>query len=175
MDNIQLNNSRCENRIHKSNLWKFFRTLRVQANPIYCLLVASPVSHARIIINGRSGIVAPRIIAISKFINSLSKMPSKDTYYTLSISVRYLTNNDIQAQGNFEAVHLSELSIDNIKTYFPSIVAYHCAEAKKNGESFDLSPQNIQRYKFKSRYIKELQEIVLQCNQLLETQESNLK
>ena len=55
-------------------------------------------------------------------------MPSKDTYYTLSISVRYLTNNDIQAQGNFEAVHLSELSIDNIKTYFPSIVAYHCAE-----------------------------------------------
>ena len=175
MDNIQLNNSRCENRIHKSNLWKFFRTLRVQANPIYCLLVASPVSHARIIINGKSANVAPRIITVSKFINSLNKMPSKDTSYTLSISVRYLTNNDIQAQCSFEAAHLSELSIDIIKTYFPSIVAYHCAEAKKNGESFDLSPQNIQRYKFKSRSIKELEEIVLQCNQLLETQESNLK
>ena len=163
-----MNNSRCENRIHKSNLWKFFRTLRVQANPIYCLLVASPVSHARIIINGKSANVAPRIITISKFINSLSKMPSKDACYTLCINLWYPDNDDIQAQCSFEAAHLSELSIDIIKTYFPSIVAYHCAEAKKNGESFDLSPQNIQKYKFKSRYLKELQEIVQQCNQLLE-------
>lgn len=168
MDNIQLNNCRCENRIHKSNLWKFFRTLRVQANPIYCLLVASPVSYAQIIINDKSGIATPRIVAVSKFINSLSKMPSKDTFYTLCINLWYPDNDDIQAQGSFKAARLSELSIEIIKTYFPSIIAYHCAQAKKRGETFELTPQNIQKYKLKSRYLKELQEIVQQCNQLLE-------
>ena len=175
MDNFQLNNSRGENHIHKSNLWKFFRTLRVQANPIYCLLVASPVSHAWIIINDKSGIAAPRIVAVSKFINSLSKMPSKDTCYTLCINLWYLKENDIQAQGRLEAARLSELSIEIIKTYFPSIMAYHCAQAKKCGESFELSLQNIRKYKFKSRYLKELQDIVQQYNKLLETEESSLK
>ena len=46
MDSIQTNSHKQDNYILKNNLWKFFKTLRTQANPIYCLFVASPIAYA---------------------------------------------------------------------------------------------------------------------------------
>lgn len=46
MDTIQTNDHKQENYILKSNLWKLFKTLRAQANPVFSLLAASPIHSA---------------------------------------------------------------------------------------------------------------------------------
>ena len=62
--------------IHKSNLWKFFKALRVQANPVYHLLVATPINDAWITIFDKADSTVQKRISILQFIHSLKKMPS---------------------------------------------------------------------------------------------------
>ena len=175
MDAISLDRCRDEKRILNSNLWKFFRALRAQANPIYCLLVASPVAYAWVTVFDKAGISAPKIVSVSRFINSLSKMPSKEKYYSLSISLYHLSNSNSNILGKdiYRAEHLCDLSVDLIKTNLLSIIAYHCAEAISRGERFELNPSTISYFKFKLRYVNELKQLVQQCNGLLEAKSNN--
>ena len=160
MDTIHLNSCRDGNIILKSNLWKFFRALRVQANPLYCLLVASPVNYARVTLYDRKGLSASKVFTVSKFINSLSKMPSKGYRYSLSINLYYPKEDGLWQEGVYEASHLGELSVDLIKAHYSAVVSYHCLQYQKEGKIFELTPSVIGYYKFKLKYIKELQEII---------------
>ena len=164
MDAIQTNDHKQENYILKSNLWKFFKALRAQANPIYCLLVASPISYAWITIIDKSDPTIQKRISIAHFINSLKKMPSTGKYYRLSI---YTYDLDLSSKQTVEASLLDDLFLEATIIRLPDIVAYHCAEAHTRGECFELTPQIKSQYKLKARYIEELQTIIEQCNQSL--------
>ena len=168
MDTIQTNDHKQENYIHKSNLWKFFKTLRAQANPVFSLLVASPVHYAWITISDKSDPTIQERISIAQFVNALKKIPSKDKYYLLSINLFLHTSEEHKGIYTYNAVRRDELSVDIVKTLWPDIVAYHCAEAIKRNERFELTPQTIKRYKFKARYLDELKLLIEQCNAALE-------
>lgn len=145
--------------ILKSNLWKFFKSLRVQANQIYCMLVASPIHYAWITIVDKKDSSVQQRITIAQFVKSLKEMPSAGKCYKLGINL-YLNNT----QSSFEAACLSELSVEIVEGLFVGIVSYHCKEWKDSGKLLELTPQTIQHYKFKQRYIQDLQTIVEQCN-----------
>ena len=164
MDSIQTNSHKQDNYILKSNLWKFFKTLRAQANPIYCLLVASPISYAWITIIDKSDPTIQKRISIAQFINSLKKMPSTGKYYRLSIHTYDL---DLSSKQTVEASLLDDLSLEATIIRLPDIVAYHCAEAHSRGKRFELTPQIKSHYQIKARYIDALHAIVAQCNQSL--------
>lgn len=168
MDIVQANGCKQENRILKSNLWKFFKALRAQANPIYCLLVASPVHYAWITISDKSDHTIQKRISIAQFVNALKKIPSKDKYYLLSINLFLHTSEEHKGIYTYNAVSRDKLSVDIVKTLWPDIVAYHCAEAIKRNERFELTPQTIKYYKFKARYLDELKLLIEQCNAALE-------
>ena len=166
MDSIQTNSHKQDNYILKSNLWKFFKTLLAQANPIYCLLVASPLSHAWITIIDKADSSIQKRISIAQFVNSLKKMPSTGKHYRLSINTY---NIDLRQKQTIEAVFQHELSSKVGSTLLPSIMAYHSFEAHNRGERFELTPQIMHQYKFKARYLEELQAIITQCNNALFT------
>lgn len=168
MDTIQTNDHKQKNYILKSNLWKLFKTLRAQANPVFSLLVASPVHYAWITISDKSDPTIQERISIAQFVNALKKIPSKDKYYLLSINLFLHTSEEHKGIYTYNAVRRDELSVDIVKTLWPDIVAYHCAEAIKRNERFELTPQTIKRYKFKARYLDELKLLIEQCNAALE-------
>ena len=164
MDSIQTNSHEQDNHILKSNLWKFFKTLRAQANPIYCLLVASPIAYAWVTIIDKMDSTIQKRISIAQFINSLKKMPSLGKYYRLSINTY---NIELCRKHLFEASLQHELSLESVTTLLPAIVAYHCAEAWNRGGLFELTQQIKSQYKFKARYIDDLQTIIEQCNKTI--------
>ena len=164
MDGIRTNSHKQDNYILKSNLWKFFKALRAQANPIYCLLVASPISYAWITILDKSDTTIQKRISVGQFVHSLKKMPSTGKYYRLSINI-YVINAG--RKQTFEAAFQNELSFDVATQLLPAILAYHCAEARNRGERFEITPQIKQHYKFKTQYVGELQTIIEQCNRTI--------
>lgn len=144
--------------ILKSNLWKFFKSLRVQANQIYCMLVASPVHYAWITVVDKNSNVQRRI-SIAQFVGSVRTMPSVGKYYKLNINL-YLNGKETC----FEASGLSELSVERVEGLFVGIVAYHCKECADRGTRLELTPQILQHYRIKKRYVADLQAIIDQCN-----------
>lgn len=157
MDGIQANSHKQDYHILKSNLWKFFKALRAQANPIYCLLVASPISYAWITIIDKMDYTIQKRISIAHFVNVLKKMPSKGKYYRLSIYTYHIGSGSKQL---FEASLQHELSLEVVGRLLPVILANHCIEARSRGERFALTPPIKKQYKFKERYIDELQQII---------------
>ncbi len=160
MDIIQTNCHKGKNYILKSNLWKFFKALRAQANPIYCLLVASPIHYAWITILDKSDSTSQKRISIAQFIYTLKKMPSTGKYYQLSINLW----SSSQDKHTHNIVYQSDLSIEKATNILSYIVAYHCMEAVEQGTRLELTAQTIQRFKFNARYIEELKNIIQQCN-----------
>lgn len=163
METIQTNHHKRENCILKSNLWKFFKTLRAQANPIYCLLVASPIHYAWITILDKSDSASQKRISIAQFVKAHKKMPSTRKYYQLSINLW----SEAQDKHTHNITYQCDLSIEIATAIFPDIVAYHCMEAVRQGTCFELTPQTIQRYKFKERYLEELKNIIEECNRAI--------
>ena len=85
MDSVQIQAHKGENYMLKTNLWKFFKTLRAQANPLYCLLVASTMDTAFVEIVGRGDRVRHRRLSVAQFIAQLGKLPTKQVAYHLNI------------------------------------------------------------------------------------------
>lgn len=164
MDSIQTNSHKQDNYILKSNLWKFFKALRAQANPIYCLLVASPISYAWITIFDKMDYAIQKRISIAHFVNVLKKMPSTGKYYRLSFYTYHINSGSMQL---FEISMQHELSLETATKLLPAIIARLCIEAHKKGECFELTPQIIQHYKLKARYVEEVRAIVEQCNKTI--------
>lgn len=164
MDSVQTNSHKQDKYILKSNLWKFFKTLRAQANPIYCLFVASPIAYAWVTIIDKMDSTIQKRISIAQFINTLKKMPSTSKYYRLSINTFDI---DMDSKQSVEISLQHELSPEVVTRLLPAIIANHCIEAYSRGERFELTPQIKSHYKFKARYIDELQQIIGQCNKAI--------
>lgn len=145
--------------ILKSNLWKFFKSLRVQANQIYCMLVASPIHYAWITVVDKKDSSVQQRVTIAQFVNSLKEMPSVGKCYKLGINL-YLN----KTKRSYEAACLSELSVEIVEGLFVGIVSYHCKEWADSGNRLEFTPQVIQHYKFKLRYVQDMQTIIEQCN-----------
>lgn len=160
MDAVQTNSHKQDYYIRKSNLWKFFKTLRVQANSIYCLLVASPIHYAWINISDREDSTNKQRISIAQFVNSLKTMPSTDKHYQLSIQLYDPSAPSANRRSTYVAILQHELSLERVCGMLPSIMAFHCEESAVQGIPFELTPQTVGHYKFKSRYIEELQTII---------------
>ena len=165
MDSIQTNSHKQDNYILKSNLWKFFKTLRAQANPIYCLLVASPIAYARVTIIDKMDSTIQKRISIAQFINTLKKMPSTGKYYRLSINTYDV---DMDSRQSVEISLQYELSLEVFTRLLPAIIANHCIEAYSRGERFEMNDSIRKQYKFKEKYIYELQLIMEQCNNAID-------
>ena len=132
------------------------------------MLVAAPISYVCVTIIDKSDHTIQKRISIAHFVNALKKTPSKDKYYQLCINLFSHTSDKHKGIYTYNAVSRDELSVDIVKTLWPDIVAYHCAEAIKRNERFELTPQTIKRYKFKARYLDELNLLIEQCNAALE-------
>ena len=145
--------------ILKSNLWKFFKSLRVQANQIYCMLVAGDVNYAWITVADKNNSDLHRRISIAQFVGSVRTMQSVGKYYKLNINL-YLNGEE----SCFEASGLSELSVERVEGLFVGMVAYHCKVCADRGTRLELTPQILQHYRFKKRYVADLQAIINQCN-----------
>lgn len=159
MDALHTESHKQDKYILKNNLWKFIKALRAQANPIYCLLVASPIHYAWITILDRQDAAIQKRISVAQFVHNFKKMPSERKRYQLGIN---LCEEDAQGvhKRTFEAHHLHELSVEAVRPLLPALMAFHFVEAMKRGEPFELTPQTIAHYKFKTRYLEELQSIV---------------
>ena len=164
MDSVQTNSHKQDNYILKSNLWKFFKTLRAQANPIYCLLAASPIHYAWITILDKSDSASQKRISIAQFVHGFKKMPSTGKYYQLSINLW----SSSQDKHTHNMVYQNDLSVETTTVIFPDLVAYHCVEEMRQGTRFELTPQTIQRYKLKARYLDDLKTVIKQCNDAIE-------
>ena len=81
MDSVQIQTHEAESYILKTNLGKFFKIMRVQANSLYCLLVASTVDVAFVDIVGRGDGVRHRRLSVAQFIAQLSNLPTKQVAY----------------------------------------------------------------------------------------------
>ena len=159
MDAIQINCHKGENYILKSNLWKFFKTLRVQANPFYCLLVASTIDVAFVEIVGREDGVRHRRFPIAQFIAQLGKLPTKQVAYHLNIKV---WGEDGEAL--WSATTREHLSVEVATELLPAMIMHLCRTSVAQGHTFVLSPEVISYYHFRQRYIEELELLVSNCN-----------
>lgn len=168
MNTIPVESPKQEIYILKSNLWKFFKTLRAQANLIYSLLIASSIQHAWITILDTMDTTRQKRIPISQFIYFLKKMPSQHKHYQLSICLWSLTDNTTQDKYIHEIAFLHELSINNIKPLLSNMIAYHYVVALKQGYRLEMSQQFLQSYKIKARYQQELQDIIQICENTID-------
>uniref|UniRef100_UPI004056BFCF hypothetical protein n=1 Tax=Alistipes sp. TaxID=1872444 RepID=UPI004056BFCF len=151
-----------ESRILKCNLWKFFKTLRVQANPVYCLLVASPIEVAWITISGHEG-GGERRVSIAQFILSLKKMPTTGRVYALQIKLL-----GEPSERTFSATRLTDLSVEATARLLPELITYLPYCYRQRGERLELTPEIIKHYKFKARYLEELQPLFRRANEDLD-------
>lgn len=158
MDTLQPNDHKRECPILKSNLWKFFKTLRVEANPIYGLLAASPAACAWIAILRREGGGGERRITIGQFLATLKKMPSTGYQYRLQIQL---------PQGIFTASCLSELNVEAVGELLPKLILTLCHYHRQQGERLELTPSFISRYNIKQRYLEELKPLFEEAERIL--------
>jgi hypothetical protein len=159
MDSVQTQTHKGENYILKTNLWKFFKTLRAQANPLYCLLVASTIDVAFVEIVGRGDGVCHRRLSIAQFIAQLGKLPTKQVAYHLNIKV---WGEDGEAL--WSASRREHLSMDVAAELLPAMIMHLCRSAASGGHTFVLTPEVINHYHFHRRNIEELELLVSNCN-----------
>ena len=159
MDSIQTNSHKQDNYILKSNLWKFFKTLRAQSNPLYCLLVASPIDTAFVEIVGRGDGVRYRRLSVAQFVASLTKLPTKQVVYNINIKV---WGEDGEAL--WSASRREHLSMDVAAGLLPAMIMHLCRSAASGGHTFVLTPEVINHYHFRRRNIEELELLVSNCN-----------
>ncbi len=168
MDSIQTNSHKQDDYILKSNLWKFFKSLRVQANPLYCLLLASPIYTAFVEIVGRGDGVLYRRLSVAQFVASLTKLPTKQVAYHISIKV---WGEDGEAL--WSASRREHLSMDVAAELLPAMIMHLCRSAASAGHIFVLTPEVINHYHFRRRYIEELELLVLNCNARIASENLN--
>lgn len=159
MDSVQTQNHKGDNYILKTNLWKFFKTLRAQSNPLYCLLVASTIDVAFVEIVGREDGVRHRRLPIAQFIAQLGKLPTKQVAYHLNIKV---WGEDGEAL--WSATTREHLSVEVATELLPAMIMHLCRSAASGGHTFVLTPEVINHYHFRRRYIEELELLVSNCN-----------
>lgn len=168
MDSIQTNSHKQDNYILKSNLWKFFKSLRVQANPLYCLLVASPIDTAFVEIVGRGDGVRYRRLSVAQFVASLTKLPTKQVVYHINIKV---WGEDGEAL--WSASRREHLSMDVASELLPAMIMHLCRISVAQGRTFVLTLEVINHYHFRRRYIEELELLVLNCNARIASENLN--
>ena len=168
MDGIQTNSHKQDNYILKSNLWKFFKALRAQANPLFCLLVASPIDTAFVEIVGRGDGVRTRRLSIAQFVASLTKLPTKLVAYHISIKV---WGEDGEAL--WYASRREHLSMDVASELLPAMIMHLCRSAASEGHTFVLTPELINHYHFRRRYIEELELLISNCNARMASENLN--
>jgi hypothetical protein len=168
MDSVQTQTHKGENYILKTNLWKFFKTLRAQANPLYCLLVASTIDVAFVEIVGREDGVRHRRLSIAQFIAQLGKLPTKQVAYHISIKV---WGEDGEAL--WSASRREHLSMDVAAELLPAMIMHLCRSAASGGHTFVLTPEVINHYHFRRRYIEELALLVSNCNARIASENLN--
>lgn len=167
-------------RIIKNNLRKLFKILRAQANPVYSLLVASPVHVAWIERCSEGNDCPPQRFSIARFIDSIQESGSDRTPHKLSIELYYPVYKSITNRGGvfgwhtYEANYRNELSSDILISLFPYMVAYLCKKAAIRGEVFSLTPSVSRQYHFKPHYLDEIGIIVSQCNEAILHEESSI-
>lgn len=159
----QANESAQKDAILKSNLWKFFKTLRVQANPLYCLLAASPCSCAWITLAQRSAEGTRQRISVAQFLGNLSRHPSAGWLYQLHIRLYDPACGEIL----YTAASRPELQVERIEPLLSAVVGALCAHYKAHGKPLELTPATIHRFKLKARYLDELQPLFEQANHAL--------
>ncbi len=159
MDSIQPSAHKGENYILKSNLWKFFKTLRVQANPLYALLVASPINIATIEIVGRGDGVRLRTLSVAQFVAQLGKLPTKQVAYHIIIKVW-----DESGEAVWSATTREGLSVEVATELLPAMIMHLCRTSAMQGRTFMLTPEVIAHYRFRRRYLEELELLVANCN-----------
>lgn len=165
MDTAQANLHKPESRILKSNLWKFFKILRVQANPLYCLLEASPIHYARIAIIDKADPEIRRWVTIRQFIRSLRRMPSSQRVYRLEIWC--CTPSCEPRIYCHEVVNRQDLAVEQLIGRFREILAFHLLKARQQGTPLELTPEQVSRYRFKQRYLEELSQLIAEINEQL--------
>lgn len=99
MDTIQTNDHKQENYILKSNLWKLFKTLRAQANPVFSLLAASPIHSAWIVMYKKDNHNDSQRITVSEFVDNFNNIPNINTLFKLGIRLYYPANQRISCGG----------------------------------------------------------------------------
>ena len=159
MDSVQTQTHKGENYILKTNLWKFFKTLRAQANPLYCLLVASTIDVAFVEIVGRGDGVRHRRLSIAQFIAQLGKLPTKQVCYQLKIKVW-----GDEGEAVWTASTREQLSVDVAAELLPTMIMHLCRTSAVQGRTFVLTPEVVAYYHFRQRYFEELQLLVSNCN-----------
>ena len=159
MDSVQIQTHKGENYILKTNLWKFFKTLRAQANPLYCLLVASTIDIAFVEIVGREDGVRHRRLSVAQFIAQLGKLPTKQVDYHMNIKVWGDDGEDL-----WSATTREHLSVEDVTELLPAMIMHLCRSSAVQGRTFMLTPEVISHYHFRQRYIEELELLVLNCN-----------
>ncbi len=180
MDTIQTNDHKQENYILKSNLWKLFKTLRAQANPVFSLLAASPIHSAWIVMYKKDNHGDFQRITVSEFVDNLKNIPNVNTLFKLGIRLYYPANQRISCGGGyngyheFEAQYRHELSSETVIGLFPNMVACLCKEASKSGDEFALTPDVVRQYRFKPHYMDDIAVIVSQCNEAIRKEETFL-
>lgn len=111
MDTIQTNDHKQENYILKSNLWKLFKTLRAQANPVFSLLAASPIHSAWIVMYKKDNHSDYQRITVSKFVDNLKNIPNVNTLFKLGIRLYYPANQRISCGGGITGIINSKPNI----------------------------------------------------------------
>ena len=168
MDSVQTQTHKGENYILKTNLWKFFKTLRAQANPLYCLLLASPIYTAFVEIVGRGDGVRHRRLSIAQFVAQLGKLPTKQVAYHINIKVWGEDGEVI-----WSATTREHLSVEVATELLPAMIMHLCRTSAVKGHTFVLSPEVISYYHFRQRYIEELELLVSNCNARIASENLN--
>ena len=159
MDSVHTQARKRENYVLKTNLWKFFKSLQVQANHLYCLLVASPIDVAFVEIVGRSDGVRWRRLSIAQFVAQLGKLPTRQVAYHLNVKVWGDDGETI-----WSATSREHLSMEVATELLPAMIMYLCCTSVARGRRFMLTPEVISFYHFRRRYIEELELLVSNCN-----------
>lgn len=159
MDSVQIQTHEAESYILKTNLGKFFKIMRVQANSLYCLLVASTVDVAFVDIVGRGDGVRHRRLSVAQFIAQLSNLPTKQVAYHFNIKIWGDDGEEL-----WSATSREHLSVEDVTELLPAMIMHLCRNSAIQGRTFMLTPEVVSYYHFRQRYIEELEHLVLNCN-----------
>lgn len=161
---VQEKSCSLEDIILKCNLWKFFKALRAQANPLYCLLAASPIECAWITISERGTDETSLRISITQFLTTHNTLPSTGNQYRLNMRLYDSACGELAYTINSR----SELAVERLEPLLSAFVGALCGYYKSKGTRLELTPATINRFKIKARYIGELQSLFESANRALE-------
>ena len=163
--------------IYKHDLQSFLQKLKKEARHIYALFTGASIEHVWVCKSKNVQDKYEDKISVKHFLEQYTSFDGKKDLFRLCAKVYYLPDewkyipecNSMEilpvGEETFSLDYKNELSVEEVISEAPHILAYICREAIWANKPLSLLDESVkEQYGFKRTDIEKLRDIVLNCN-----------